>query len=70
METNWNQHFFNFIIKHNDKPWRWDKLSYNPNITMDIVKANPDKPWNWYYLSENPNITMDIVEANPDKPWN
>ena len=23
-------------------------ISYNPNITMDIIKDNPDKPWNWY----------------------
>ena len=25
-------------------------LSSNPNITLDIVLANPDKPWNWYWL--------------------
>jgi len=27
----------------------------NPNITWDIVQANPDKPWDWYYLS---NLTI------------
>ena len=26
----------------------------NPNITMDIIKANPDKPWNWEFISMNP----------------
>ena len=53
-----------------DKPWNWNFLSQNPNITWDIVKANQDKPWNWNVLSWNPNITWDIVKANPDKPWN
>ena len=59
------------IVEANpDKPWDWDGLSANPNITMDIVEANPDKPWDWDGLSANPNITMDIVEAKIDKPWN
>ena len=44
-------------------------LSENPNITWEIIQANPDKEWNWYLLSGNPNITWDIVEANPDNPW-
>ena len=38
----------------------------NPNITWDIVQANPDKPQN----SDTPNITWDIICDNPDKPWN
>ena len=70
MEQNWNQYFFNFIKKHFDKPWNFYYLSKNPNITWDIVEANPDKLWNWYGLSKNPNITWDIVEANHDKDWN
>ena len=41
----------------------------NPNITWDIVAANPDKPWNSCWLSRNPNITWEIMVANPDKPW-
>ena len=69
METNWNKYFFKFIEKNSDKPWDWDWLSGNPNITWEIVTMNPDKPWDWKELSKNPKITMDIVEANPDKPW-
>ena len=69
MNTNWNQYFFNFIVKHSDKPWDWKWLSGNSNITWEIVQQNPDKPWDWYGLSINPNITMDNVEANPNKPW-
>ena len=29
MNTNWNQYFFNFIVKHSDKPWDWTWLSRN-----------------------------------------
>ena len=53
MNTNWNQYFFNFIVKHSDKPWDWKWLSGNSNITIDFVEANSDKPWDWTWLSRN-----------------
>ena len=53
MEKNWNLYFFKFIENHSDKPWSWNGLSENPNITWDIVEANPDKPWNWNLFSSN-----------------
>ena len=53
-----------------DKPWDYDYLSENPNITWEIIQKNPDKPWNYNYLSRNPNITWDIIQQNQDKPWN
>ena len=31
------------IIKENpDKPWDWNEISYNLNITMDFINENPD----------------------------
>ena len=46
---NWEQ-----AIEHfKDKPWNWWSLSMNPNITWEIVLANPNKPWDWYWLSVN-----------------
>jgi hypothetical protein len=30
-----------------DKPWKWEDLNRNPNITMEFVLQNPDKPWKW-----------------------
>ena len=69
METNWSKHFFRFIKKHYDKPWDWEILSSNPNITWDIVEATPDKQWDWFALSENPNITIEIIQQIPDKYW-
>ena len=45
---NWLLHMLEL---YPDKPWAWDELSRNPNITWEIVKANPNKPWNWLLLS-------------------
>ena len=63
-----NDNFFNMILEDSDKPWNWYSLSYNDNITWEIIKNNPEKPWVWYCLSYNTNITWDIVKDNPDKP--
>ena len=70
METNWNQYYFKFIERKSNQILNWFNISKHPNITWDIVEANPDKPWCWSGLSENPNITMKNVQENPDKPWN
>ena len=65
----WNDEYWKFIMKHENKAWKWYDLSKNKNITCDIVKENLDKPWNWNGLSRNENITWDFVKDNPDKPW-
>ena len=48
----------------------WAYISSHPNITWDIIKANPGYQWDWYAISSHPNITWDIIQANPDSPWN
>ena len=35
------------ILDNPDKPWDWDGISLNPNITMKDIIDNPDKPWEW-----------------------
>lgn len=44
------------LVNSLDKPWNWEYLSANPNITFEDVYANPDKPWSRSCLSRNPNI--------------
>jgi hypothetical protein len=42
------------IIENNpDKPWKWNWISQNPNITMEMIENSPDKPWNWNGISQN-----------------
>ena len=60
---------WNIVEKYPNKPWNWNRLSSNPNITMEFIEKYPDKPWDWNELSRNPNITIEIFEKYPDKPW-
>ena len=59
--------FYDLVLLNPDKPWNWEYISENPNITWEIIQANPDKPWNWRHISKNSNITWDIIHSNPDK---
>ena len=53
-----------------DKPWDWDYISRNPNITMKDILEHHEFPWDWDYISRNPNITLKDILEHPDKPWN
>ena len=46
LENEWSQYWFQFILDNLDKPWVWKELSYNPNITWDIIESNLDKLFN------------------------
>ena len=35
----------------------WWCISYNPNITWDIIQDNPDKPWSKYNFIYNDKFT-------------
>ena len=68
IQSKWDKHYWNFVMKYEDK-LDWHCISINPNITMEMIEKYPDKPWNWEYISYNPNITMEIIEKYPEKPW-
>ena len=55
------------LLLESNKPWDWKTLSCNPNLTWDIVHANPDKDWDWRGLSYIQRY-MDMVDYS-DKPW-
>ena len=59
-----------FIKNNPDKPWNYDYVSKNPNITIEILKNNSNIPWNYKYLSENININWNFITENMDKIWN
>jgi hypothetical protein len=50
-----------------DKPWDWEGISHNPNLTMEMILEHLDKPWNWNGISKNPNLTMEFIEKNIEK---
>lgn len=50
------------VLRYPNKDWDWDKLSENPNISMEFILKLSNKPWNWNYVSKNPNLTMDVID--------
>jgi len=42
LENEWLRKWFQFILDNPDKPWDWMWLSYNPNVTWEIVQNNPE----------------------------
>ena len=64
-----NIEWCNMIQNNLNIPLDWDNISSNPNITYQLIDANPNKSWDWFWISKNPNITWDIIINNLDKPW-
>ena len=63
LEDIWANDYLNFIQNNLDKDFDWEDLSYNQNITWELIHANPDKNWHWYSVSRNPNTFM-LVRDN------
>jgi hypothetical protein len=40
----------------------YSMLNYNPNLTLEFIKANPNYQWDWRRLSRNQHLTMDFVD--------
>jgi len=45
--------WYDYILLHPEKSWKYDYLSRNPNITWDIVSSNPQIKWDYQFLSKN-----------------
>ncbi len=46
-----------------NKPWNWEFLSKNINITCDIIDNNLDKPWSWEHcMIIFLIITLNLIE--------
>ena len=69
IQNKWDIHYWNFLMKHQDK-LNFQCTSKNTNITTEIIEKYPEKPWDWYYISYNPSITMEFIQKYSEKPWN
>jgi hypothetical protein len=49
--------------------YEYSSLSFNGNLTWDIVKENPDMPWDYTLISASEIITWQIVEDNQHINW-
>lgn len=52
---------FEYIDKHEDKPWNWHFLAHREGLPFDIVLSHKEKDWDWHYLS-----TLDIFVPSVD----
>ena len=41
------------IESYLNKPWNWDWISMNSNITIEFIEAHPEKEWDWGMISNN-----------------
>ena len=69
------------LIEKYKYKWNYWKLSYNPNLTEEIILKYSNKCWNINYLIDNNKITdfkalskfkyllQNIINAYLDKPW-
>ncbi len=62
------EYLMNIYRKCPDKFYDLGSISFNPNITMDIIENNTDIPWDYFCLSQYVNIN--VIANNINKPWN
>jgi hypothetical protein len=51
------------VEAHIDKPWNWEHLSKNPNITLMDITSTPNHPWYIQYVLSNPTVTLNDLPA-------
>ena len=56
IQSKMNERFMTFITTNTTK-LDWTEISANPNITMEMIIANPTMPWDWAEISANTFIT-------------
>jgi len=54
------------VMSQHEQGWNWNKLSKNPSITYDVIKANPTYPWNLAKAAKNKSIPIETVISHPE----
>lgn len=55
-------HLATLVEKFPGANWRFDRLSYNPLITWDVVRANTGRNWDWEGLSDRGIVPLEFIE--------
>ena len=51
IENDMTKYFIDFITKHPETEYKWQQLSKNILISIEIVKLFIDNDWNWNLFS-------------------
>lgn len=65
-----NNFVLDFVEKHPEFPWNYEKLTICDWITFDFIEKHIDLPWDYNELSMRDNLPMEFVMKHMDKPWN
>lgn len=49
---------------------RWDYLSLNPSLSLDVYKKYSHMPWEMILVTRHKNITIKEIFDNLEYPWN
>jgi hypothetical protein len=60
---------FQLSFVKDDEIYYADRLSKNPNLTLEFVLAHRLSYWDWDEISKHPNVTMEMIDAHPELPW-
>tara|TARA_B100000401_G_scaffold438362_1_gene386626 strand:+ start:4052 stop:5089 length:1038 start_codon:yes stop_codon:yes gene_type:complete len=58
------------IDNHPEIEWKWEYISFNPNITRDFFIKNIHQKWNWNTISSRKFIDTSLIDRYSRKPWN
>lgn len=58
----------NYVLDYPTMPWDFGHLSFNKNVTIDVIKQYCNRNWDWIILSANKNITYNDI-INNRLPW-
>jgi hypothetical protein len=50
-----------YYLNNNEEEEDWTHMSMNPNMTLDIIRANKFY-WDWDYVCSNPSLTVDDIK--------
>ena len=62
---------FEWLMEYiDDEKMHWDKVVYNPNVTIETVDKYPDHGWDWWYMHLVNGLTIEFVLKHANKIWN
>ena len=66
-----NSELVRHIRRYPDIEWNFRKLSFHPNLTLDVLKEFSEERWDFYFgVSKNKNWNWGWVYEFPNKTWN
>ena len=70
LKVDWSFQWFQYIKDHSDKPWDYDSMCANPNVTWELIQAYPQLFRDFKLMCSNPNISWELIQTFPESDEN